>query len=94
MVDEQQAPVNTREAATAPLSPPGGRGKRRLANLSDVKRALGDTARSLEGGTLDPKRGNAIVYALATLAGVLQGVDVERRVAELESAVEARRRGS
>jgi hypothetical protein len=40
--------------------------------------------RELEAEELDPARGNALVNALRTLASVIQGAELERRVVELE----------
>jgi hypothetical protein len=69
---------------TAENRPPPPRRRRRLANLSNVKTGLADVIRQLEAGEVDPKRANALVYAYSALAGVMQGTDLEQRLAALE----------
>jgi hypothetical protein len=64
-------------------TPPKKRG-RRLARIANVKTALADVVRKLEAGEITPRVANALTYTLATLAGVMQGADLEERIAQLE----------
>lgn len=43
---------------------------RKLDNLAEIRRALKFVCRRIEAGTLEPKVGNALVFALNTLAGL------------------------
>jgi hypothetical protein len=67
-------------------SPPKRRRGRRLARIAHVKGGLADVIRRLEAGEIDARKANALVYAYATLAGVMQSADLERRVAAIEAA--------
>lgn len=70
----------------APPTPPAPRQRRpkRPKTIEDVKAALGLVYVLLRTGELEPKRANAGVYALSTLAGVIVGHDLEQRLAQLE----------
>lgn len=57
---------------------------RRLANIHNVKGALADVIRELEADRMDVQKARALVYALSTLAGVIQGNDFADRIAALE----------
>lgn len=67
-------------------SPPKRRRGRRLARVANVKAGLADVIRKLEAGEITPKVANALVYAYATLASVMQGADLEERIARIEAA--------
>lgn len=69
-------------APNAPSSP--RKYRRRLANLKNVRAGLADVIRKLELEELEPRRGNALVYAYSALAGIIQGSEVEERLAALE----------
>jgi hypothetical protein len=58
-----------------------------------VRRGLADAIRDLEADTLEPGKARALVYAYATLASVMQGADLEQRLAKLEQASTAPRPG-
>src|SRR4051812_8411316 len=76
--DESGTPV--------PPMEPGRKRGRRLRTLTHVKRGLAAVIRQLELGTLAPKRGNALVYAYSTPAGVMAG-DVALEISELRRTV-------
>lgn len=63
-----------------------------VAELGKVVAGLWEGAEA--GEPLDPRRANALVYALSTLAGVIAGAEIEREVAELRSMVEGVRRAA
>jgi hypothetical protein len=77
----------TKNANESTTLPPLGRRPRRPTTLTRTKNALGTVVVQLQTGELDPKRANALVYALATLAGVITSSEVERRLAVLEGHV-------
>lgn len=58
--------------------------RRRLGNLTNVRTALADVFRRLEADELQPSKARAMVYTLQVLAGVIQGSDLEERIAALE----------
>lgn len=74
--------MNSTESQTP--TPPKRRRGRRLARIANVKAGLGDVIRKLEAGEITPKVANALVYAYATLASVMQGADLEERLERLE----------
>lgn len=45
---------------------------RKLETLGDVRRALANTCRKIENGSIDFKTGHSLVIALGTLAKVMQ----------------------
>lgn len=67
-------------------TPPKRRRGRRLARIANVKAGLADVIRKLEAGEITPKIANALVYAYATLAAIMQGADLEERLERLERA--------
>ena len=74
-------------AGTAPAQPPLPPPRiyrRRLANLRNVRCALADALRSLEAGTLEPSKARVMIYGYSVLAGIIQGTDLEDRIAALE----------
>lgn len=87
MTAQRESTATTAErGGSKPTPPPASPRKyrRRLANLANVRTALADVVRKLETSELEPRRANALVYALATLAGIIQGTDLEQRIAALE----------
>ncbi len=62
---------------------------RRLKTAEDVRVALAKLYRDLESDAVDPKKGRALVYVLATLSNVIRDSDIERRLEALEAAKEA-----
>jgi hypothetical protein len=69
--------------AQPPLPPPRAY-RRRLANLRNVRCALADALRALEAGTLEPGKARVMIYGYSVLAGIIQGTDLEDRIATLE----------
>jgi hypothetical protein len=85
----------TSESHTRSPTPQGSRPyRRRLANLSNVRVALADVIRALESDQMEANKARALVYALSTLAGIIQGTDVEDRLAKLESGAAHAARGN
>lgn len=66
--------------------------RRRLANLGNVKTGLADCLRALEDGTMEAGKARALIYGYSVLAGIIQGTELEERLAKLEAA--ARHEGS
>ena len=64
-------------------SPPVRRG-RRLASIMNVRCALADVLRALEEDRMDIGKGRCLIYGYATLAGLIEGSDLESRITELE----------
>ena len=76
-------------AGTAPAQPPLPPPRiyrRRLANLRNVRCALADALRDLEAGTMEPGKARVMIYGYSVLAGIIQGTDLEDRIAALERA--------
>jgi len=76
-------------AGTAPASPPlppPRLYRRRLANLRNFRCALADALRDLEAGTMEPGKARVLIYGYSVLAGIIQGTDLEDRIAALERA--------
>ena len=69
--------------AQPPLPPPRLY-RRRLANLRNVRCALADALRDLEAGTMEPGKARVLIYGYSVLAGIIQGTDLEDRIAALE----------
>lgn len=84
--------METSESGTpSPPSTPGPRRRgRRLGSIANVRAGLADVIRKLEAGELDSKRATCLVYAYATLAGVIKGGELEDRIAALETVLAAR----
>ncbi len=88
MAAERESTVQTGEAGgeKPPPSPRVRRAyRRRLGNLKNVRCALADALRELEAGDVEPGRARALVYGYSVLAGIIQGTDLEARIAALES---------
>jgi hypothetical protein len=69
-----------------PTLPPPRIYRRRLANLRNVRCALADALRDLEAGTTEPGKARVLIYGYSVLAGIIQGTDLEGRIAALERA--------
>ena len=67
-----------------PTLPPQRIYRRRLANLRNVRCALADALRDLEAGTMEPGKARVLIYGYSVLAGIIQGTDLEDRIAALE----------
>lgn len=77
---EREPRVATAEPSRETATPRLARSyRRRLANLDNVRTALADVFRRLETGDLDAKVARAMVYALSTLAGIMQAQTEWRR---------------
>lgn len=67
-------------------SPPAPRAyRRRLSNLTNVRTALADVIRKVESDELEQKKARTLIYGLSVLAGIIQGTDLEERLAALEA---------
>ena len=73
-------------APAQPTLPPQRIYRRRLANLRNVRCALADALRNLEAGTMEPGKARVLIYGYSVLAGIIQGTDLEDRIAALERA--------
>ena len=58
--------------------------KRRLKTLEDVRRYLANLINRTEDGTVDPSLAGRLGYLANSLARVIEGSDLERRVEDLE----------
>jgi hypothetical protein len=58
-----------------------------LANLGNVKTGLVDCIRALEAGTIEASKARALIYGYSALAGIIQGTELEERLAKLEASV-------
>ena len=64
------------------------RGKRRrLLTVTSIKHELADIVRNLRDGSEEPKRANALVFALSKLADIIQASDFEQRLMRIERRV-------
>jgi hypothetical protein len=54
--------------------------------LRNVRCALADALRDLEAGTMEPGKARVLIYGYSVLAGIIQGTDLEDRIATLEHA--------
>lgn len=75
------------EDLKAHLPPSPRQRRRRLANLGNVKTGLADCIRALEDGTMEAGKARALIYGYSVLAGIIQGTELEERLAKLEAAV-------
>ena len=57
---------------------------RRLGSLSNIKAALADVYRQQEDGQLNANEARARVYTLSEIARIIQGGELDRRLAALE----------
>lgn len=64
--------------------------RRRLGNLVNLRCGLADCIRALEDETMEPGRARALIYGYSVLAGIIQGTELEERLAKLESSVAAK----
>ena len=80
--------MKTQEKSSG-TTPPPPRKYRRPTTTARVKGELGDVVVKLKTGELEPKRANALIYALSTLAGVINASDVEKRLQTLEATIKA-----
>jgi hypothetical protein len=60
---------------------------RRLKTLTDLRRYVADLINRVEAGKLDPSVAGRLGYLANTLKGIIEGSDLEKRVADLEEAL-------
>lgn len=74
--------------------PPPPARRRRLRTLANVRAALADVVRGVEGGTLDLGHGRVLVYGLSVLGGIVEKAreqgELLRRIEALEAVATAR----
>lgn len=58
--------------------------KKRLKTLDDLRRYMADAINRVEGGELDPGVAGRLTYMVNVLKSVIEGGDLEKRLAELE----------
>jgi hypothetical protein len=75
-----------REDLRTPLPPSPRQRRRRLASLGNVRTGLADCIRALEDGTMEASKARALIYGYSVLAGIIQGTELEERLAKLEAA--------
>ena len=63
---------------------------RRLKTMEDVRRFLADTINRLNKDDIDPGKASKLGYLCQILTRVIEGSDLEKRVAEIEKAVKER----
>jgi len=61
--------------------------KRRLKTMDDVRRFLADTVNQLNRDEIEANKASKLGYLCQILARVIEGSDLETRVAELEQAI-------
>ncbi len=61
--------------------------KRRLKTMDDVRRFLADVVNQLNRDEMDAAKASKLGYLCQILARVIEGNDLEARVAELEKAM-------
>jgi hypothetical protein len=61
--------------------------KRRLKTLGDARRFLADVTNQLNRDEIAPDKASKLGYLIQILAKIIQGDDLERRVAALEEAL-------
>jgi len=64
---------------------------RRLKNLSDVRRFLADVTNRLNRDEIDYNKASKLGYLLQILSRVIEGSDIEKRLAALENIVKSLR---
>ncbi len=84
MSEEAESPVPAAESASPLGARLGKRRGRRLHSITNVKACLADVIRQLEADRMDTGKARALVYALSTMASILQAHDFEQRLAALE----------
>ena len=64
--------------------------KRRLKNLEDVRRFLADVINRLNRDEIDPAKASKLGYLCQIVARIIEGGDLEKRIAELERSIEVK----
>lgn len=85
MASERNSTGNAGESGASRPPPTPRAYRRRLANLTNVRTALADVVRRLEDGKVETGQARALIYGLSVLAGIIQGTDLEARIAALEA---------
>lgn len=62
---------------------------RRLKTASDVRVALSQLYRAVEAGTMELAKARVLIYAAATLGGLIASSDIEKRLDALEAQKES-----
>ncbi|WNG28417.1 hypothetical protein F0U62_33740 [Cystobacter fuscus] len=83
--------MNTGENLDKTTPPTPRSRRRRLASLGNVKTGLADCIRALEDGSMDAGKARALIYGYSVLAGIIQGTELEERLAKLEAAASPER---
>jgi hypothetical protein len=65
--------------------------KRRLKNLTDIRRFLAATLNQLEAGEIDESRAKTVAYCLNVLSSIVKDSDLEQRISALERQQEEAR---
>ena len=78
--------MNMSECLDKPPPPSPRQRRRRLASLGNVRTGLADCIRALEDGTMEAGKARALIYGYSVLAGIIQGTELEERLAKLEAA--------
>ncbi len=60
---------------------------RRLKSMADLRRYLADLINRVESGELDAAIAGRLGYLVNIQKGIIEGSDLERRIGELEKAV-------
>lgn len=83
MLDKEKSPHPTPQRARR------GRYVHRLNKVSNVRMEMSRIYREARLGHLRPGDGTKMIYMLATIGRVIEGSDLERRIAQLEARLEA-----
>ncbi len=62
--------------------------KRRLKTMEDLRRFLADTVNRLNKDELEASKASKLGYLCQILARIIEGGDLEKRIASLEKAIE------
>jgi len=64
--------------------------KRRLKTLEDVRRYLANLINRTEAGKVEPSLAGKLGYLANSLAKIIEGSDLEKRISEIEKRIEAK----
>lgn len=57
----------------------------KLSTPADIRRSIGRVGNMILNGEIDPKRGNALIYACNSVLNVIKVSELETKLAELEA---------